>query len=663
MSQKTGIQSTLLDKITRNLIKFWQIGLIFLFLQIILCFWEVLWIGKKHHIAILDHPNILITNLLQSLEWGLYAVGLFFIVQLFLGLVFPKISYFLLKLALSLLVLLQIGLTIYFSQTLVPLGADLYTYSAKDMEETVKTAGMLNLYTLGGLLLSWIIFYLLFSLGRYIKLQQKTALYMPAVAFGLLAILLFSPITTIKGLSGIQTTLAENKSLFLYEESYDYFARAKNIYFDFYLSSISSENSLFQKEYTDTQYPFLHKNNYPDVLGDYFEPFETKPNFVFIIVEGLGKAYSGPEAYLGSWTPFLDSLTGHSLYWKNTLSTTGRTFGVLPGLFGGLPFGDNGFMEATPYPKHQTMLSAMKDNGYQLNYFIGWDKTFDNADQFMQYQQVDNIVDIDDFDKEFKKSPAESNGFSWGYADKENFKNGLRRIPSTKQAQVNIFQTMSSHSPFVIPEQRYYTKKVEALLDQNGYSHPSISLSNYKKELASIMYVDDAIKDFFTSYQNRKDFENTIFIITGDHRLPEIPMSSLIDRFHVPLMIYSPKLKNPKIMAAVTTHFEVPNSILSYLKTNYGVNVPQEVAWRGDVLDTTAQFQSNITHALKRNKYQFVDYLSGQYYLSDDKTYIITDNLNIDPVEDSNVYERLNTAFQQYKNEDTYVMENNTIIP
>ncbi|WP_187328684.1 LTA synthase family protein [Echinicola rosea] len=632
-------------------------------MQITLSIWEVLWIGKTHDINILSQPNILITNVLETIKWTLYTLGIFFLIQVFLGMVIPRLSYFLVKAIFSVLLLTGIGLVMYFSKTLVPLGADVYSYSFSDIKETVMAAGMLNLYTVFGILGALVVIYWMLSLGRYIKIKGKGAWIIPGAAFFVLVVLMVLPINTSKGLTGLSDFLAENKSFFLYQESYDYFASAENIYFDFYLSSTNDENQLFQKEYMDTQYPFLHKNNYPDLLGNYFEPFDSAPNLVFVIVEGLGKAYSGPNAYLGSWTPFLDSLGAHSLYWKNNLSSTGRTFGVLPGLFGGLPFGEHGFMEATPYPKHRTLLSVLKENNYQINYFIGSDKHFDNADTFMQYQGVDMIVDIHNFDGDLKKSPAEANGFSWGYADKENFKNGLRKIPSTDKPQVNIFQTMSSHSPFVIPQQAYYNQKVTSFLEAKQYSHPTISLNKYQKELASIMYVDDAIKDFFTEYEKREDFENTIFIITGDHRLPEIPMSSLIDRFHVPLIIYSEKLKRPKQMAAVTTHFEVPTSLLAYLDNNFGIKSPEKVAWRGYVLDTAQEFRSNIKHALMRNKYQFRDYFNGEYLISDDKAFKISDNMNIDPINEPTLQEKLSTEFQQYKNQDGYVMNNNAIIP
>lgn len=71
----------------------------------------------------------------------------------------------------------------------------------------------------------------------------------------------------------------------------------------------------------DPRHPFLHEERTPDTLGPLFDKRAgTPPNLVFIIVEGLGRSFSGPGARLGSFTPFLDELAGRSLYFENFLA-------------------------------------------------------------------------------------------------------------------------------------------------------------------------------------------------------------------------------------------------------------------------------------------------------------------------------------------------------
>ncbi len=127
------------------------------------------------------------------------------------------------------------------------------------------------------------------------------------------------------------------------------------------------------------------------MFGEFFTVDSTRPpNLVFILVEGLGKAFSGPNAYLGSFTPFLDELAGKSLYWENFLASQGRTFAALPSILASLPFAEQGFNElGKRMPRHLSLMSILKHNGYRLKFYIGGDPDFDNERLFLQQQGVD----------------------------------------------------------------------------------------------------------------------------------------------------------------------------------------------------------------------------------------------------------------------------------
>ncbi|MDN3670837.1 LTA synthase family protein [Echinicola jeungdonensis] len=622
---------------------------------------EVFWVSEIHDINIEDQ-EVIWFNVFETFQWGIYVIGFFLIVQFFMGLVLPKLSYFLLKLILSLLVIFELGLIFYFSKTLVPLGSDLFAYSVKDLYDTVAASGALNYFMLIGLAGLILVIYLLLEAGKIIPYKNSFVIIFSGLTYFLLLFFYLLPELKAKDLSEIENNLSQNKSLYFYEATYNYFSTSSHIYFDFYLSNEGNKNQLVEKEFTNSTYPFLHKNKYPDVLGPFFHEFDTLPDIVFVLVEGLGKAYSGKNAYLGSFTPFLDSLAEKSLNWENNLSTTGRTFGVLPGIFGSLPFGKHGFQEAMPFPDHYTLLSLLKANGYQVNYFIGADKNFDNVGPFLNYQNVDQLIDMGGFDPDFSQTPS-SSGFSWGYPDKALFQNGLRHLPETEMPQLNIFQTQSSHDPFVLPNQGHYNQKFNDFLRKQGYTHSSINHQNYQKELASILYVDEAIKAFFEEYMKRPGAENSVFIITGDHRLPEIPISTKIDRFHVPLIIYSPKLKQGRTMNAVNTHFEITPTLLSFLENQYPLELPENVAWRGYVLDTAVGFQSRMDHALMRNKNQLMEYIDGEYFLSNQELYKIQDQMGLTPLENERKFDQLQIKFNDFKSKNNYAMSNNRIIP
>lgn len=665
MATQTLIQSKLILNLKESVTRFWKLGIPFVLLIVLLRLAEVKFIFSLHHLSF-DRMQILGRGILYDLEWAFYILGVLLILQTSIGLVFPKSTRILNKILATILVILQGGLIFYFSKMLLPLGDDLYAYSADDIITTVKASGELNLTNASAIFLVFGGVFALISLGRWIPLNFNVGIGLSIFCYCYLLAFNLVPALNRKSTAELENNLMANKSRYFYDQSYNYFFNRNYLYFDFYLTSPRKDNLLIKKNFVDPNYPFLHENNYPDVLGQYFAEFDTIPDIVFVIVEGLGKAYSGEDAYLGSFTPFLDSLSDHSLYWKNGLSTTGRTFGVLTGIFGALPFAEKGFMEQAPdFPGHHTLLSLLKHNGYQVNYHIGADKKFDNVGPFLEYQGVDRILDMGSFDADFEETPSKS-GFSWGYPDKALFENGMRKIPRDSiQASVTIFQTQTSHDPFIIPNEEKYFAMLQEHLDNTLKIRPSQkdSYLKYQPMYASILYVDDAIRAFFGEYSKMPKYDNTIFIITGDHRLPEIPLATSIDRFHVPIMIYSKKLVQPKRIHGVTTHFDISPSLLAMLQHRYQLDLPSMVSWKGYVMDTTSNFQSNITQPLMRNKNQLVDFLSSEYFLSDNQLYQILDNMGLEPITDQRIKEQMTREFEGYKNSNRFATDNNRIIP
>jgi uncharacterized sulfatase len=246
------------------------------------------------------------------------------------------------------------------------------------------------------------------------------------------------------------------------------------------------------------------------------------------------------------------------------------------------------------------------------------------------------------------------------------FANGMRKIPrDSVQASLSIFQTQTSHDPFLIPDEQKYFQLLDEYLDKT-LKIPASQKPNYLKYqsmYASILYVDEAIREFFEEYRKMPKYENTIFIITGDHRLPEIPLATSIDRFHVPIMIFSEKISRPKRMPAVTTHFEITPTLLAFLQNRYDLELPSLVAWKGYVMDTASTFQSNVSHPLMRNKNQLVDFISNEYFLSDNQLYQLVDNMGMEPITDQRTKEQLTREFETYKNSNRFATDNNRIIP
>jgi len=559
--------------------------------------------------------------------------------------------FFILAGTISLLV--QASLMYYYINTLVLLGGDLWLYSWQDVKQTVGASGALNAFVIIGslglvalLLLGFVFFAKKIKPGKLLSISTITILFTAYI---------FRFAAASNNLMTEQEygyNLSANKSYVFFRQSYDHFFPKieLDIYSDVYSGEIDEANTQFAnyKFVNEAEFPFLHiVDTTKDVLSPFFNTATTKPNIVFVVVEGLGRAFSGEGAYLQSFTPFIDSLAAGSLYWENFLSASGRTFGMLPSLTASLPYGQSGFAELKDdMPAHHSIMSILNANGYNSSFYYGGDARFDNMNLFLKRNGV-TVYDESNFPQGYKKMPASAAGFTWGYDDKEL----VRRYAGTTQSTpyVNILLTVSTHSPFLINEFGTYEKKFEARMKQLRFNpEQTKAYRNYKYQYASILFADDAVRSLIELYKQKPEFSNTVFIITGDHRMPEIPLASKLDRYHVPFIIYSPLLKRSATFSSISSHLDVTPTLLNWLK-NYNIKQPVAASWMGTGVDTARNFRNTHAYPLIQTKFETVDFVMGSYWLSGEQLYKIEPNMDLTLLSDTKKAEQLKAAFTKFK--------------
>ncbi len=346
------------------------------------------------------------------------------------------------------------------------------------------------------------------------------------------------------------------------------------------------------------------------------------------------------------------------------MSEGGRTFAMLPSIYASLPFGKNGFLElGDKMPAHNSLFNILKENGYTCNFFYGGDAVFDNMGKFVK-MDGGNVYDEKTFSDKYVKMPKSKSGFTWGYGDdqvlaKLNEVNGNAQAPT-----MNAVMTLSTHSPFLVNEQDKYLGLFEQRMQQLQFTEAQKEEHRrYKNQYATILYMDNSIRDFINNYRNQPGFNNTIFIITGDHRMPEIPMSTKIDRYHVPLIIYSPLLKRTQKFKAINTHFDITPSLLSFLHHQYNFKVPQEATWMGSGLDTAHNFRNIHAYPLMQTKNDITDFIMDEYMLHNDDLYKISDKMYLDPIQNDKEKGKLKAAFARFKQKNASIVNGATLMP
>lgn len=562
------------------------------------------------------------------------------------------------------LILIQSSLTQYFLTTLVPLGADLWGYSIADIKQTVGAAGGFNFTQIAIFIAAIGIVILAFKyLPKYFRFSNFAA----AIAFIAITVCYFGevPAKIMLQQPGQEhsNNLSANKSYFFLYSSLNHFFPPEtdlDIFADGYIGDYNDNNSNSStssfKYIDEQQYPFLHQyDSTADVLSPFFKKdssLKTPPNIVMILIEGMGRAYSNKGAYLGSWTPFLDSLSESGLYWENFLSEGGRTFAVLPSVIGSVPFAKNGFASMEDkMPAHLSLVNILRYNNYHTSFIYGGNANFDFMDVYLNKTNIHEITEEKNFGTGYAKMPASSSGTTWGYGDRELMEKFLsKKAEKNLQPHLSIILTVSTHSPFLINNQDIYLRKVEENLSKLSLDAAKrAELTNYKNQFASIMYVDDAVRYLINSYKQKPEFKNTVFVITGDHRMPEIPIATKIDRFHVPFIIYSPMLNRPAKFSAVSTHFDITPSLLMWLKRSYKLDVPATAHWMGNGLDTNRNFRNTKSYPFMPNKYAVDGFISGNYFLDGNDLFRVEPSMNLVAETDNNRKDNMKGVLERIK--------------
>ncbi len=621
----------------------------------------------------------------KAILYGLAKDGAFFMQAGFYGfLVFTgcyllhrKLAGIVFAALTTLFLLIQVSLSQYFVTALVPLGADLWSYSMADIKQTVGAAGGIRTSAILGFLLL-----LALSVTAFLYLPKRIKIH-GFFAFLLFLLFITSRLINLSGLTDkllpgqeYSNNLSVNKFAFFFASSYDHFfppPAGQDIYSDTYSGDFATDGAGKEKEtlakinYADEQhYPFLRSiDSTTDVLSPFFNTTTKPPNIVILLVEGLGRAFTNKGAYLGNFTPFLDSLSGKSLYWENFLSEGGRTFAVLPSVLGSLPFAKNGFNElGSSMPQHLSLVNVLKHNGYHTSFYCGGDSRFDNMGMYLEKNNINGIFDEKTFPSGYAKMPASASGFSWGYGDKELFRRYLQLNPGLQKPYLNVVLTVSTHNPFLINNQDYYLKRFEQRMTELNLDEATKSAyRGFKNQYASILFTNDALRELITAFSKLPDYNNTVFLITGDHRIPEIPMSTKIDRYHVPLIIYSPLLKRTAHFASISTHFDITPSLLAWLKKSHQLQVPAYTSWMGTGLDTARQFRNIHAYPFMQTKSEVSDFVMGTYMLNGNTLYSIDSKMGLKQEPDPAKAAQVKAALDVYKARNDRFLKTLKLVP
>jgi phosphoglycerol transferase MdoB-like AlkP superfamily enzyme len=292
--------------------------------------------------------------------------------------------------------------------------------------------------------------------------------------------------------------------------------------------------------------------------------FQQK-NVVVIILESFSKEFFGvfnKEKENGTYkgyTPFLDSLTLHSVTYKYSFANGRKSIDGLPSVIASIPSMGVPYV-LSPYSGNRinSIASLLRSKGYHTSFFhgapngsMGFD-AFTNIAGFDHYYGKTEYNNDNDFD-----------GW-WGIWDEKFFGFYADKLNEFQQPFMSSIFSVSSHHPFQVPVE--YENKFR------GGREPI---------LKCIEYTDFALQKFFQKASHMPWFKNTLFVITADHTSSNI----LFDEgrtasgfFSIPIVFYDPSNDQPVIKSEIVQQIDIMPSVLGYLHYDgayvaYGRNV------------------------------------------------------------------------------------------
>lgn len=591
-----------------------------------------------HFGAVTSFSGIIYGNLISC---G-FILAVVFIIYFITSFFSKKTALYMSALLLGIMMLTEVGLAIYYYTTGIMMGKELIIRPLWEMIHTVKSA--INIWIIIGVFII-LILYVIVTVW-FSKRDLKKSVVLGLTVIVVVSIPLFFIVNT------NQDRVVVNKTMYCLRECLKIFDS------DLGLTKTDYDQDIVKKyiemfpdrKVVDSRYPLEREDNIKNVLGPYFKKSETKPNIVVIIVESLGTD-------LLCYTPFIDSLSRHSLFWNNCMATTPRSFGAIPAITGSVPHGLKGF-QFGDIPNHNSLFTILSKNGYSTNAFYAGNYSFDRVYDYLLAQRIDYMSP---FYEEYKTDKSENkDGTYWGYHDAVMFDKSMEIIKEreTSQPSLDVFVTITQHEDLQLVDkdlQKYYYNKAKDM----GV------IPNMMGKIAATLYTDDAIRNFVTKYGEYDKDGNTIFIITGDHSLNLNPNNPL-DAYHVPLIIYSPLLEKSDSFEAMVSHNDITPSVLALLRDNFGVSTPKTVSWVSDGLDTVSGFHSNIRNYFLHYSRELNDFVWNDYYftLSDKQHPVarIVEDVNVEPIDNQELAADLEEKFKTMVYVDNYVYSNNKIV-
>jgi phosphoglycerol transferase MdoB-like AlkP superfamily enzyme len=268
---------------------------------------------------------------------------------------------------------------------------------------------------------------------------------------------------------------------------------------------------------------------------------DTQPNVVIIFMESVGLNRLGLIGNPFNPTPTLDRLASNGLFFTKFyipwVSTSRSVFTMVTGI---PDVARTKTSSRNPLIRNQySIISQFID--YDKYYMIGGSASWANIRSLITYNLKDmEIIELGDFDRPRLDV--------WGISDLDLFREAhdLFSKRETEKPFFAVVQTAGNHKPYSLPKDNagfVIKDEDEKELRKAGFN----SVMQYN----AMRFLDHAVGRFFDMAEQADYFDNTIFVLLGDHGNADPKAEHMtaddyalrLRSYNVPLIIVAPGLE------------------------------------------------------------------------------------------------------------------------
>ena len=319
------------------------------------------------------------------------------------------------------------------------------------------------------------------------------------------------------------------------------------------------------KEFLKSDKFIFTNDDYPAQRALKTKENKNKYNIVIVLLESWGAEHiDGFTKYKElNVTPYFKKLSNEGLKYTNFYANGYRSIYGITSIYTGitLPAGFQYLGNGLELTNLSYLGQIAKENGYSTiaaqssnrrSYRVDSVSKLSAFDEFYGAEDMPNVEKI-----EAGRKP------DTGTYDFNMFDFMHKKLNSQKEPFLSFMFTSTNHSDFHLPSSKF-ERYPQDLKNYNGY-------------LNSLIYVDNAIERFIENIKKEPWFDNTIFIFTADHghgnaldnigrdlRLNDKP-EPYIEHYRIPLLIYAPKIFEPKVNDILGSQNDIMPTIIDLL--------------------------------------------------------------------------------------------------